>query len=211
LHSNSTLESSIFWSPICMANISQCRACCHRNLYPAFHQSILLFFRSPFSSGSPLNCRHLCAVLLTSLLASFLGAQYCLHFADCRLLLLFYVLFLEHFQQNTLRFSFLQQLRCAFKWHLKYLSWVFAQNFINAVSVQSVLHIFTSSINLNVYYRSNFHLMYALHLLKYVYASPAAYTWYLTVAQHEAKLRILSEQNMSKYILQCAVLSQQIL
>lgn len=44
----------------------------------------------------------------------------------------FYVLFLEHFQQNTLRFSFLQQLRCAFKWHLKYLSWVLAHNFINA-------------------------------------------------------------------------------
>lgn len=46
----------------------------------------------------------------------------------------FYMLFLEHFQQNTLRFSFLQQLRCAFKWHLKYLSWVLAHNFINAAS-----------------------------------------------------------------------------
>lgn len=34
-------------------------------------------------------------------------------------------------------------------------------------------HIFTSSINLNVYYRSNFHLMYALHLLKYIYACVA--------------------------------------
>lgn len=62
----------------------------------------------------------------------FWARNFCLHLLPCSGS--FYMLFLEHFQQNTLRFSFLQQLRCAFKWHLKYLSWVLAHNFINAAS-----------------------------------------------------------------------------
>lgn len=151
-----------FSGPICMANISQCSSSRQNGLEICIcHGSFPIFCPSPPTPLLSLSLSRCASIAFVGIWRRFIdcavdsssvvfGRKIFVYICPpaCQaawaaaastdatrfdsLCVSFYVLFLEHFQQNTLRFSFLQQLRCAFKWHLKYLSWVLAHNFINA-------------------------------------------------------------------------------